>query len=591
VSQTLYRRKAILTRIRQALDALYLLQEIDWEFDVRTFLENILAQALKEIEFEGGKQIERALIVVQRSEGRELEIQAGWKTGDLDLSFSRTVVRRTMSSGQGILCENAKDDPRFMEAESIKGLEMLSLISVPLSIGGRSVGALYIESKSPGRLFNEEDLAFLKEFTDAIAPHLKAALTHRDHLEAIKDLQAEITSRRRFSTIIGRSESMRNVFDLVRIASQVDRTVLLTGESGCGKELIANAIHDNGPRKESSFVVVDCSSLSEHLLESELFGHRKGAFTGASTDKIGAFEEADGGTIFLDEISDASKPLQQKLRRVLQEGEIRRVGENLVRKVNVRVICATNRNLAELVDKGDFIRDLYFRVNKFPINIPPLRERREDIPLLVHHFLELAAKDSVEPSKRMHPDALELLVSRDWAANNVRELMNTVELAVDFTRSAEISSDTIERVFRVQRGETQHGPEAAGTTPAPRHGHGSLVQVRTEDFRSLLEEMRGEDGDGPDTKGDTPFYRIQLEVAARAIIEGLRASDWKLRPAAKLLGISPTKLRCDLKEFFQRVLQRTEGDVEEAAAIAYIPAAVLRRKMADLGLAASGREE
>jgi transcriptional regulator with GAF, ATPase, and Fis domain len=590
LSQVLYRRKAILTRIRQALDAYYLLQKIDWEYDMRSTLEKILGLALEEIEFEGGRQIERGLIIIQPEDGGKLEIQAGWKAEEPDLTFSRTVVQQTLSSGEAILCENAKDDPRFMGAESIKHLETLSLISVPLRFEGRAAGALYIESKSPRNLFHEADVEFLKEFTDVIAPYLKTAITHQDHLKATRRLQEEISGQYAFGNIIGRSASMENVFDLMKIASEVDRTVLLTGESGCGKELVARAIHHNGRRRAGAFLVVDCSSLSEHLLESELFGHRKGAFTGASDEKIGAFEEANGGTILLDEISDASKPLQQKLRRVLQESEVRRVGENLARKVDVRVICATNKNLSSLVEQGDFIRDLYFRINKFPIQIPPLRERKEDIPLLVEHFLQQAETDGILP-RHMHPEALELLMKRSWSENNVRELRNTVELAVDFCTDGLITPKTVERVFAVQQGEPWS--DAGATAPsrlttglamnaAPPAG--SLVQVRREGFQELLARASALPEDAELPKEETPFYRVQLEAAAQAIIEGLRASGWKLRPAARVLGISPTKLRNALREFLEQALLRSGGDLEKASASLEIPLRVLVKKAGDLGL-------
>jgi Nif-specific regulatory protein len=588
MSQAVYRRKAILTRIHKALDAFYLLQKIDWEYDIRSTLEKILGLALEEVELEGGKQIERGLIIVQPPDGGNLEIHAGWKADDPDLTFSRTVVQQTIGSGEPILCENAKDDPRFMAAESIKHLETLSLISVPLQFASQRIGALYIESKSPSNLFNEADLDFLKEFTDTITPYLKTALTHQGHLKEIQRLQDEISGQYHFSSIVGRSASMQNVFDLVKIAADVDRTVLITGESGCGKELVARAIHHNGHRKNGAFVVVDCSSLAEHLLESELFGHKKGAFTGASSDKVGAFEEGNGGTIFLDEISDASKPLQQKLRRVLQEGEIRRVGENLQRKVDVRVICATNKSLPTLVEKGDFIRDLYFRINKFPIHIPPLRQRREDIPLLVDHFLDRSEDGAGAAAHRMSPDALEVLVRLDWTENNVRELRNTVELACDFAPDGDITRKVVERVFRVQRGEVEGAAGAVRPLEAsPRGGTGpvaSLVQIRQAAFLEVLEKARDTKDPGGIAKEDTPFYRIQLEVAAHAIIEGLRASRWKLRPAARLLGISPTKLRYELKEYLEQALARSGGKLEEAAAAVSIPLEVLEKKAADLGL-------
>ena len=582
MSQTLYRRRAILTRIRKALDAFYLLHRIDWEYDSRATLENILAQALEELEFEGGKQIERALIIVQPADGGELEIQAGWKHGDPDLTFSRTVVHRTVADGEGILCENAKDDPRFMEAESIKNLETLSLISVPLLIDGASVGALYIESKLPGKLFTRDDLEFLEEFGETIAPYVKAALTHQEHVHEIQKLREEVSTRYSFANIVGRSESIQQVFELVRIASDVDRTVLITGESGCGKELVARAIHHNGARRDRSFVVVDCSSLSEHLLETELFGHRRGAFTGASQDKVGAFEEADGGTIFLDEISDASKPLQQKLRRVLQEGEIKRVGENDVRSVDVRVICATNRSLADLVAKGEFIRDLYFRINKFPIHIPPLRERRQDIPLLVEHFLQNASRAPNGGSPDITSEALEILSARDWSENNVRELRNTVELAVDFAVGHRIDRDVLERVLRVQRGDlggtnTPFPPLTSARPP-------SMIQIHRETFHALLDRARRISGASSLPKEETPFYRLQLELTARAIIEGLRECEWKLRPAAKVLGISPTKLRYELKAYMESTLARHGGNVDRAAQDLDIPDDVFARKLRDLGL-------
>jgi transcriptional regulator with GAF, ATPase, and Fis domain len=589
LNPTVYRRKAILTRIRQALDAFYLLQKIDWEYDARATLEKILGLALGEVEFDEGRQIERGLIILESEEGGKLEVHAGWKIDDQELTFSRTVVQNTLSTGESVLCENAKDDPRFMQAESIKNLETLSLISVPLCIEGRMLGALYIESKSPRNLFNSADLEFLEEFAGTICPYIKTALTHQGHLKAIRRLQEEVAARYRFGNLIGRSPVMRSVFELVRIACGVDRTVLITGESGCGKELIARAIHHNGLRCTRAFVVVDCSSLAEHLLESELFGHRKGAFTGAFSDKVGAFEEADGGTIFLDEISDASKPLQQKFRRVLQEGEIRRVGDNVVRKVDVRVICATNKELPVMVEKGEFMRDLFFRINKFPIHLPPLRERRQDIPPLVEHFLQEAARQGGKEEKRMHPEALEILARRDWSDNNARELRNTVELAVDFCPGAEIAPGVILRVLRVQAGAAgrppgttgELSPEAPVGSRAEAASRGEIVTVHREGLQRIFDDALA---DTPSEEGRSPYYRVQLEASARAILEGLRRTAWKVRPAAKLLGISPTKLRNDLKEYIEGAIARHEGSIKGAAATLDVPEDVLRRKAADLGL-------
>jgi transcriptional regulator with GAF, ATPase, and Fis domain len=411
--------------------------------------------------------------------------------------------------------------------------------------------------------------------------------------------------RRGFDGIVGRSRAMQQVFDMVRVAASVDDTALITGESGCGKELVARAIHEASPRSRGPLLVVDCSGLAEHLLESELFGHIAGAFTGATGPKAGAFEAADGGTVFLDEISDAPLALQQMLRRVLQEGEIRRVGDTKVRKVDVRVICATNKDLPGLVKSGSFLPDLYHRINLVPIRVPPLRDRREDIPDLVRHFLEKSAREaSAAAAPALTQAALDLLVASEWKENNIRELRNVVKLSAMLARGKLIDSETIENVLRIQRGEAPRlaaGADRAGPglAPAP-NGPGDppphcahLVQIHREAFQDLLRTQRaGDDDDEGEEdasaaaapKRTAPFYLLQLELATRAIVEGLRACRWKLRPAARLLGISPMKLRGTLKESLAGILARHGGDLNAAAASLDIPLEVLERKAGDLGL-------
>ncbi|MBI4583700.1 MAG: sigma 54-interacting transcriptional regulator [Planctomycetes bacterium] len=616
---TSYRRRAILNRIHNALDAFYLLQKIDWEYDIRMTLDKIIATAMEEIEFEGGRHIERALLLIQGAKVGALEVGAGWRIEEEDLTFSHTVVQRAMEEGMPIRCENAKEDPRFLTAESLKGFSTLSLICVPIKLVDQVIGALYIESHSPGNIFGEEDLDFLQEFSQVIAPYLKVALVHQGHIHEIQKLRSEIDVRFGFENIVGRSEAMRSVFELIRIATSVDRTALVTGESGCGKELVARAIHYNSPRKRGPFVVVDCSGLAEHLLESELFGHAKGAFTGATDEKLGAFEEANGGTIFLDEISDAPKALQQKLRRVLQEGEIRRVGENQFRKVDVRVICATNRSLPDLVSRGEFMQDLYYRINKLPIHLPALRERREDIPPLVHHFIASSARENGKEAPSITAEAMELLVSLPWGANNARELKNVVELGVDLCSGKILDRDAIEAVLRIQKGEpvkpvgaflldTDHasGPGEGAQLPVQR-SFASLVAINREAFLHMIKTGKGlelrsaaapenmaasnhadEGGEAEDKdegdKQDTPFYKIQRELAGKAILEGLRASGWKLRPAARLLGISPMKLRGELRAFIAAMVAQKGGDLRQASMDLEIPLEILQKKAGDFGL-------
>ena len=242
-------------------------------------------------------------------------------------------------------------------------------------------------------------------------------------------LKSEVQDRFNLQGIIGSSDAMQHVFGLMEKVIDTPTTVLITGETGTGKELIAKIIHYNGPMKDKPFVAENCGALSENLLESELFGHVKGAFTGAIADKKGLFELADGGTVFLDEIVDMPYTMQTKLLRVLQEGVIRPVGGSRYRKVNFRLISSSNRDLAEEVKKGHFREDLFYRIQVFPIVLPPLRDRIEDIPLLASHFFEKFAKKLNKPQGRLSPRALQVLMQYDWPGN-VRELENEVERAL-----------------------------------------------------------------------------------------------------------------------------------------------------------------
>lgn len=252
-------------------------------------------------------------------------------------------------------------------------------------------------------------------------------------------LKREMASQSSFAQLVGQSEAMQKVFDVVRKVADSKSNVLICGESGTGKELVARAIHYNSARSVMPFVAVNCSAVPETLLESELFGHMKGSFTGAIANKAGLFEVADGGTIFLDEIGDTTPTIQVKLLRVIQEREFRRVGGNQDVKVDVRIVAATNKDLEKAVADGSFREDLYYRLDVIPIRLPPLRMRTGDIPLLVTHFLERFAKESGKPKPVISQEAMHVLLSHEWRGN-VRELENLIERVVAFA-TAELVTD------------------------------------------------------------------------------------------------------------------------------------------------------
>ena len=265
-----------------------------------------------------------------------------------------------------------------------------------------------------------------------------------------RELRAFIGERFQLDNLIGTSKRMRELFDVVQRVSRTDISVLLLGESGTGKELVAKGIHHNGSRGQGPFVTIDCGAIPEQLLEAELFGHRKGAFTGATYDKRGLFEEANGGTVFLDEIGELPLNLQVKLLRILQSGDFLRLGENTPRHADVRVIAATHRDLAKMVEDGTFREDLYFRLNIVPIKLPPLRERREDIPLLANYFLSDAAKKYERPGVRLEKDVYSCFHQYPWPGN-VRELKNMIERLVVLASTDLITTDDLpEEIKRIR---------------------------------------------------------------------------------------------------------------------------------------------
>lgn len=577
-----YRVRAVLARVRSTLDRFSLRLEVDWDYDVRKVLEEILALAVGELEFGDGAPVDRALLITQDLRGDRLEAGAGWSAQEEDLTFSRTIVDQTMQGETSILCEDALDDPRFRSSDSLRGLQVLTLLSVPLRAGDEVLGALYIERRDARHLFNERDQSFVEALAETIAPSVRTALIHQNHVRELRNLRSKNESTSRMGRIIGQSTAITRTLELARTAAKLDRTVLITGESGVGKELLARAIHDQSKRSEKPFSVVDCSGLSETLLESELFGHVKGSFTGANEDKIGAFEAAEGGTVFLDEISDATGPMQQLLRRVLQEGEIRRVGDRQWRKVDVRVLCATNRDLAAEVEKGNFLLDLFHRMHEFPVRLPPLRERKEDIPLLTQYFVALFGENKNPPIGEVTPDALATLTRRDWTGNNIRELRNVIRLCVDLAPGPVIDAAVLGRVFEVRGDPSSETPILPELQVAP----GSLLQI---DQAALSQLIGSTPEDAPKEK--RPWALLQREFGGTLITETLRQTRWKLRPAARILGISPVKLRQDFRLWIEHLLDDSQQDHQKVATRLGMPIELLIRKLGDLGIGTAPMED
>lgn len=302
-------------------------------------------------------------------------------------------------------------------------------------------------------------------------------------------LRRRLADESSFSNIVGKSKGMREVFDLISKVVDAPVPVLITGESGTGKELIAHALHYQGERRNRPFLAQNCAAFSENLLESELFGHAKGAFTGAVRDREGLFEAADGGTLFLDEIGELAPTLQAKLLRVLQDGTFSRVGETKARKVDVRIVAATNRDLKVMVKEGKFREDLFYRLNVVRVHLPPLRERKEDIPLLIEHFLNKGCHDLGKGGKRLSNDALKKLLEYSWPGN-IRELKNEIERAVLLSGDdSEIGASLLSEDLREASGSIYSGSEGEQTPVA-----GSLKEAVLSLEKKMIEDALAKTG-------------------------------------------------------------------------------------------------
>lgn len=344
---------------------------------------------------------------------------------DQPVNVSRTIVQQVLRDGVAVLASDAATQQKFA-TESFMETRAHSVMCVPLVILDRKLGVLYLDTTVSRDKFNKDHL----QLVTAIAAIAAVAIENARHFEWLeKENERLLADVNIEHNMVGESAAMQRVYQFISKIAPTDATVLIGGESGTGKELAARAIHRNSKRAQKSFMAVNCAALSESLLESELFGHERGAFTGAIAQKKGRLEIAEGGTVFLDEIGELSPALQVKLLRVLQEREFERVGGTLTIKVDVRVIAATNKNLDDAMARGEFRHDLYYRLNVVSLDMPPLRERREDIMLLASYFLDKYGTRCNRRFKGFSDDARACLLSHDWPGN-VRELENAIERAV-----------------------------------------------------------------------------------------------------------------------------------------------------------------
>jgi two-component system response regulator HydG len=436
------------------------------------------------------------MVLLIFSEDRDL-LFALWETG-MKVSKEAESIRTVWSSLEGLKkstrAKGAIFKPPLVPDHFQKAARQAI---VPLHHQGRLLGGLVIACPEDCRCSLEEAEAVGLILTQAAGVIKRAVLQEEEK----HDLQSRVEISSEYSGIIGKDPKMQVIYKLIEDIAPTDATVLIEGESGTGKELVARAIHQQSPREDKPFVVINCSAYPETLLESELFGHEKGAFTGAIRQKSGRFEQAHGGTVFLDEIGEIPLSAQIKLLRVLQTQRFERVGSEKTLSVDVRILAATNKDLLQEVKRGSFREDVYYRLNVIPVHMPPLRERRNDIPLLAHHFLRRFAAEQGKEIKRLSADAMRALLDYSWPGN-VRELENSIEHATVLAKGQQIQSSDLPPAFHT----------ATFLAPAGR------LQTMAEHERELLEQV-------------------------------LEECSWNKKEASRRLGISRNTLYVKLKKY------------------------------------------
>ena len=455
----------------------------------------------------------------------------------VDIPADKGIVGLAFSTGEPVFVPDAAQEDRWFDPARVHESGLSSVFTVPLIYNDERVGALGFHSPrfGPDSLPSREErlllhglgaLASLGIRNARLFEEIKEERSRRERVNQhrrrlrheVGQLRSQVRDAGVHGTIIGRSSALNGVLQQAQTVAPADTTVLLLGETGTGKELFAREIHAASRRARCSFVTLNCAAIPSTLLESELFGHEKGAFTGATERKPGKFEMADGGTLFLDEIGDLPLEAQAKLLRVLQQGELQRIGATRPVTVNVRVIAATNQDLGAQVEAGLFREDLYYRLSVFPIRLPPLRERREDIPLLVAHLVDHFAARQHTPRPRVADDAMAQLNGYDWPGN-VRELQNVIERAVLLANGSDISLAMI----------PLDGPRK---TPKARRASSAT-------------------DDAPPSRPSTPRGVPLADAERRAILAALESTGWRISGpggAAEILRLKPTTLHAKMKK-------------------------------------------
>jgi len=511
-------RKPKIQQVKVKVDALTLLFDISQVLDQSMDIRDVVGPVLEAIAKHMG-MVRGTITLLSRQSG-EISIEAAYGLSSLQkekgkYKIGEGITGKVVKTGRPAIVPKISEEPEFLDKTGARNKlkrKDMSFICVPIKIGNEVIGTLSVDRLFSGEEALDENVRLLSIIASMIAQAVKLRQEAQEERERLMEenvrLQEELKDKFRPSNIIGKSHAMNNVYDMVGQVCKSNATVLILGESGTGKELVASAIHYNSLRAKKPFVKVNCAALPEGVLESELFGHEKGAFTGASERRKGRFELASGGTIFLDEIGDITPAMQIKLLRVLQEKEFERVGGTATVKVDVRLIAATNRHLEELIKTGGFREDLYYRLNVFPIHLPPLRERKTDVLLLANYFVDKYSKLNHKKIKRISTPAIDMLMSYHWPGN-VRELENCIERAVL------VSNDEVIHGHHLP--PTLQTAEASGTVHA-----GTLPEALDNLERELLLDAL------KFTRGNKAKAARQLGISERLM--GIRVNNHNIDP-------------------------------------------------------------